>query len=188
MILFASCGGNSSGESGLTDKGIAPIILGAKLSKLPPRTEGIYESFEIIKFVDDLEYLEPRTYAQFKRDDKVVIEADLNLADSETIESIYIFDPSITYKGYGAGTPIPEILKSEAKLYICGNYESCDFWAFFRLDNIGFEFDYYNGKGFSKSGQTKLYKMESYELQEAIFSAPDFQPETKIDKIWIRPL
>lgn len=190
ILLFTTACRNtaSAPTEGITDKGIAPIFLGTPLSELPPQAEGLYDEFEVLEFEDEMGDIYSRTYVQFRRNGEVVIEADLNPAENQTVSSIFIFDPAIQYRGIGAGTPIHELLKTEAKCYIYGNYQSCSFDAFFRLGNICFDFDYFNGKGFSRTGQKKLFQTTSEDLHEEIFSAPDFQEDAKITNITIKPL
>lgn len=188
LALFTACGGSKTGHSRITDQGIDPIVLGAKASDLPAQIDGLYDSFEVIVFEDtETGFMPSRTYAQFKRGDQIIIEADLNADDSETIESIYIFDPAITYKGIGAGTPLSEVLGAGAKLYMVGNYESCIFDSFFRLDGVTFAFELFNGGSFSQAKQQELYSSNFDELTEVPASNADFQSGATVSKICIIP-
>lgn len=187
-VLTTACGGTATGNSRITAQGIDPIVLGAKVSDLPDHIDNLYDSFEVFVFEDtETGFLPSRTYAQFKRGGQVVIEADLNLDDAQTIESIAIFDPSITYKGIGAGTPITKVLESGAKLYMAGNYETCLFDAFFRLDGIAFAFELFNGSSFSEAKQQELYASNFDELTEVPATAADFQSGAVVSKICIFP-
>lgn len=187
-MLLAACSSTGTSNSGITDQGINPIVLGAKISDLPDQVNNLYDSFEVIIFEDtETGFLPSRTYAQFKRNEQIVIEADLNLDDAQTIESIAIFDPAITYKGLGPGTPIFEMLKTEAKLYLTGNYSSCFFDAYFQLDNIYFAFDFLNGKSFSRTGKSRIINREFTEPTEFPLAAPDFEQDAVISKICIYP-
>lgn len=189
LLLVVSCSSKSESQSPVTEEGVAPILIGTSLFDLPARVEGLYDSFEIIHFEDtEADLLPPRTYAQFKRDGKVCFEADLDESRKQKICNLYIFDPAITYKGLGAGTPISEVLKTEAQLYLVGNYSSCFFDAYFLLDNICFAFDYFNGKSFSRTGQARIIDREFSEPTLFPLSAPDFQHDAVISKICIYPL
>lgn len=144
---------------------------------------------EVIHFEDtETGFLPSRIYAQFKRDGKVCFEADLDESGEQRICSVHVFDPTITYKGLGAGTPISEILKTEAQLYLTGNYSSCFFDAYFQLDNICFAFDFFNGKSFSRTGKARIINREFSEPTLFPLSAPDFQHDAVISKICIYPL
>lgn len=184
LTVFA-CNHTSGGPT-VTKQGIAPILIGTKVTTLPAQVEGLYDSFKTINEEGDDLGLEPRTYTQFTRNGELIIEADLDLEDNATITSVSIFDPTITYKGIGAGTPVTSVLNAGAKLYVGGAYGDCFFGAVFQLDSIGFDFDYSYGNGFSESGTSKLVKLDYFNQMTMVpFSASDFLPGTKISKIWL---
>lgn len=187
VLLAISCGSNIGNHMSTFRQRLAPIIVGAELADLPAQAEGLYDSYEIIHFVDtETDILPPRTYAQFKRDGKIVFETDLNETENNKIMNIYIFDPAITYKGIGVGTPIYQILRTEAKLFMTGSYSSCFFDAFFQLDDICFLFDYFNGKSFSKTGQSRIIDLEFEGITEFPLAVPDFQHDAVISKIFLK--
>lgn len=189
LLLLVSCSPKTESQSPVSEKGVAPVLIGSQVSELPDRVEGLYDSFEVIHFEDtETGFLPSRIYAQFKRDGKVCFEADLDESGEQRICSVHVFDPTITYKGLGAGTPIAEILKTEARLYLTGNYSSCFFDAYFQLDNICFAFDFFNGKSFSRTGKARIINREFSEPTLFPLSAPDFQHDAVISKICIYPL
>lgn len=186
VVMLASCGGNAApGEDAVFAEGIAPVILGSKIADLPAQAEGLYDSFEIVNFTDDeFEYEADRTYAQFNRNGKTVMEADLDLNDLQTINTLTIFDPALTYKGFGVGASAADLLKSGFKFYATGDIESCWFGAWFGTDSVRFEFDTdTETSGFTTSGFSKIYAIDFDSISELDFGASDFKTGTKITKI-----
>ncbi len=182
-MLATACGTGSTSDDifAITKEGLGPIKFGMNVSDLPERVEGLYDKIEKVHVpADEWMDSEAYDYYAFKLNDKQVISID-----AENIERLFITHPKAHYKGIHVEMLLADVLQTDAVLYASGNIESGEFSSWFEIDGLQLSFNHYGGKGFSKSGMSKLYQSIDDGLRELDFTAEDFQSSAVIDQIYI---